>query len=1480
MKRTTILSSLFALSISHSAVADVFFSEYIEGSSNNKAIELYNSGSEAVNLADYSIQIYFNGNTTVGTTISLSGFLAAGDTYVVANGNANEDILAVADATGNVAYNGDDAVVLLNNDAIVDVFGQIGVDPGSQWSANGVTTQNETLERLAVYTSGDPIGDDVFDPSSEWLAKGTDVISGLGARSGEATNDEPNEPIDGDITSPCVNCPDLSAVADPDTFEYSNFYASVIDAVALLSSEPSDAERQSIKALLTQTSSANQVNLSYAEVWSALTQTDEDPNNSDNVILIYSGRSIAKTSNGSGDASQDPDNWNREHSWPSSHGFSSDSFEAYTDIHQLRPADISVNSTRGNLDFDVSDNSISEAPGSYVDSDSFEPRDEVKGDIARMMMYMDTRYEGDSADSTPDLVLVDRETTSGEPALGKLCTLLAWHEFDPVDDTELERHDKIYQYQGNRNPYVDNPDWVDIVYPSANCDDIDEPVDPIDPVEPVGTPLLLSAIFDGDLSGGLPKGVELYVTQDIPDLSVCGLGSANNGGGSDGQEFTFPADSALAGTFIYVATEETGFNTYFNFTPDYTSSAMAINGDDAVELFCDGEVVDIYGVVDVNGDNETWDYTDSYANRVSFTDATGSFDESNWVFAGRSALDGISIGDDVNLGSFEYAAEITELFMSEYIEGSSNNKAIEIVNLGSSSVDLSEYQIVGYQNGNTSAGFTIQLEGSVAAKSVFVLVNSQASSTLTSIADQTSGSLIFNGDDAVTLVKSGEIIDSLGQIGVDPGSQWGSDLTSTQNNTLVRLVEITEGDTDASDSFDPSLEWEGFAQDDFTNLGSYDGFGIDPIDPVDPVVELGLCFEEATFISSVQGDSEQSPLVGEELVVEGVVTFVASELGGFFIQEENADTDGDANTSEGIFIDAGELAVDFIEGDVVRVKGIVVESFSRTQIDANELSSVCGQDSVSVEYFVMPFTADTNLEALEGMLVMNQDDLVVTGTYQYVQFGQAVLASERLFNPTHLYTPGSQEAIDLEESNNLNQLFLDDVADGAYNTPTVFGDLSPFNALRTGSVVMPSTYVMDYGFGDYRLRPVEPVSYVLEERPALEDVAGNLSIASFNVLNLFNGDGQAGGFPAARGASNYDEYLLQLDKIVTAIAELDASVVGLMEIENDGYGELSSIAQLVDALNAYLGDDLYTYVSASEPQGTDEISVGLIYRQDLLETVGDLQVLDSSNSITDDSGALFDDEKNRPSFAQQFEFKEAEKTFVVNVNHFKSKGASCGTGDDDTTTGQGNCNLTRTRAAQALHVWLEQTYPGEPIIIVGDLNAYAQEDPITTLANAGYVDVARALKGPKAYSYTFSNEFGSLDYALANAAAYELVQDVTEWHINADELSAFDYNDTLGFTSIAKPSDYIDMSAYRSSDHDPILLGLLLEKDLLFGDVNGNGRLDFYDYFIIIFTRGAVEGSSQYLESADLNENGVIDRFDRRIWIRAYVDYIRESRLR
>ncbi|MEK4131124.1 endonuclease [Solibacillus sp. FSL W8-0474] len=198
--------------------------------------------------------------------------------------------------------------------------------------------------------------------------------------------------------------------------------------------------------------------ISYSNVWTALRETDEDPYNPNNVILLYTGRSQSELTNG-GNAND----WNREHVWAKSHGDFGTSMGAGTDLHHLRPTDASVNSSRSNLDFDNGGNEHSEARGNYYDSDSWEPRDSVKGDVARMLFYMAVRYEGDSGEL--DLELNNRVNNGSAPYHGKLSVLLQWHKEDPVDNFERTRNEIIYtDYQHNRNPFIDHPEFASAIW--------------------------------------------------------------------------------------------------------------------------------------------------------------------------------------------------------------------------------------------------------------------------------------------------------------------------------------------------------------------------------------------------------------------------------------------------------------------------------------------------------------------------------------------------------------------------------------------------------------------------------------------------------------------------------------------------------------------------------------------------------------------------------------------------------------------------------------------------------------------------------------------------------------------------------------------------------------------------------------------------------------------------------------------------------
>jgi len=305
-----------------------------------------------------------------------------------------------------------------------------------------------------------------------------------------------------------------------------------------------------------------------------------------------------------------------------------------------------------------------------------------------------------------------------------------------------------------------------------------------------------------------------------------------------------------------------------------------------------------------------------------------------------------------------------------------------------------------------------------------------------------------------------------------------------------------------------------------------------------------------------------------------------------------------------------------------------------------------------------------------------------------------------------------------------------------------------------------------------------------------------LRVASFNVLNYFTTFGE-------RGADNQAEFDRQRTKIITALVALDADVVGLMEIENDGYGEYSAIADLVNGLNAVAGAGSYAYIDPGvEKIGDDEIAVGLIYQPAHVTPVGAAAILDDSFN------PAYHEDKNRPALAQTFAENATGEKFTAVVNHLKSKGSSCADlGDPDTGDGQGNCNLTRTRAMTVEIEWLatDPTGSNDPdFLIIGDLNAYGMEDPIVAALDAGYTDLSKQYLGDEAYTYIFDGMSGYLDHALSNPSLTGQVTGATEWHINADEPSVIDYNVEY------KPQDFYAPDAYRSSDHDPVVVGLNL----------------------------------------------------------------------
>ena len=464
-----------------------------------------------------------------------------------------------------------------------------------------------------------------------------------------------------------------------------------------------------------------------------------------------------------------------------------------------------------------------------------------------------------------------------------------------------------------------------------------------------------------------------------------------------------------------------------------------------------------------------------------------------------------------------------------------------------------------------------------------------------------------------------------------------------------------------------------------------------------------------------------------------------------------------------------------------------------------------------------PVAAVSDLERHEGMSISIAQELTVTEVFTLARFGEAALSvGGRLETPTNAVAPGA-DAIALQDLNDRSRILLDDGNNQQNIDPTRYpqGGLSASNTLRVGDSTPSLTGVLEFRFGVYRVQPVADITFTHSNpRPlAPEPVGGNLQVAAFNVLNYFNGngsglDGAAGGFPTARGANNLLEFDRQRAKVISAMSALDADVIGLMELENDDTdAQFGAIEDLVAGLNTAAGSEKYDFIDTGVV-GTDAIRVGIIYQPAVVTPVGSHAIIDSTVD------PRFIDTLNRPSIAQTFELNGSGERFTSVVNHLKSKGSDCDhVSDPDTGDGQGNCNLTRTAAAEALVDWLaaDPTGSGDPdVVVLGDMNAYAMEDPITVFKDAGYVDTIAAFVGSDGYSFVFDGQSGYLDHALASPSLAAQVSGVTEWHMNADEPIALDYN--VEFKTPNQVNTFYDDGPYRSSDHDPALVGLDLNS--------------------------------------------------------------------
>lgn len=844
---------------------------------------------------------------------------------------------------------------------------------------------------------------------------------------------------------------------------------------------------------------------------------------------------------------------------------------------------------------------------------------------------------------------------------------------------------------------------------------------------------------------------------------------------------------------------------------DLTNGSGWYNGDDAVVLLKDGTTIDVIGQIGVDpgsqwgsGDASTQDNTLRRISSIEMGDTDGSdaFDPSlEWDGYAVDTFDGLG-SHTIDGGGGEADPVINE-FVANHT-GTDTNEYVEV--FGDPDTDYSAYSILQLE-GDTSKGVidTVLSVGTTNADGFWV--------------SNYFGDEFENGTITLLLVT-----DFTGSDGDDLDTDDDGTLDVTPWSALVDAVAVLDGGdgdlTYASTVLYPYYDGLSYAPGGASRYpdgaaawvrNDFDGEGLPgftgSISPDEAYNTPGAsndvyipppeaCGDPYTAIYDIQGNALYSPLDGTAVSTEGVIVGDFQDgKNGFYLQDVSGD--GDPATSDGVFV--YYTGTDVNVGDYVRVAGTVDEYYSLTEVTNVSQVWMCSTAALpTAAELALPVTSVDDFEPYESMLVTFPQALYISEYFNFDRYGEIVLTEGRQFQPTAVFEPGSPEAIALAEYNALSRITLDDGRgsqnpDPAYHPNGAIFDLT--NLFRGGDQVQNLTGVLDYSFDLYRVQPTQGADY-LPQNPRTaqpDDVGSDLKVASFNVLNYFT-------TLNSRGANTVEEFERQRTKIFAALAAIDADVVGLIEIENNG----DALQDLTAGLNAYLGADIYSYVDTGVI-GVDEITVAFIYKPATVSLVGAYAVLDDP-AFTDPLN--YGEQKTRPALAQSFMDNQNGGIFTAVVNHLKSKGSECGEGDDDPM--QGSCNLTRTLGAQAMLDWLagDPTGSGDSdFLIMGDLNAYDKEDPIDVLLAGGYSDLVNLYQGEYAYSYVFDGQLGYLDHALANPALMSEVTGVTVWHINADEPDLIDYDMT--YKQDAQDALY-EPNAYRSSDHDPVIVGLAM----------------------------------------------------------------------
>ena len=739
------------------------------------------------------------------------------------------------------------------------------------------------------------------------------------------------------------------------------------------------------------------------------------------------------------------------------------------------------------------------------------------------------------------------------------------------------------------------------------------------------------------------------------------------------------------------------------------------------------------------------------------------------------------------------AAAPTTPYISELHYDNTGTDSGEFVEVtlpaGTSSADLS---VVLY-NGDSGA-----LHGTVYDTDAVPAVTAPSTGPAVAVIDYPVNGIQNGAPDGVALVRSGQVLEFLSYEGAFAGRS-GPATGTTSTDIGVREAGTEPTGWSLSRGYDTATErllWQGPAVATRGSVNPGPGAPDPEPEPVEPCVTM-----PTHDVGEVQGDGPATPVPGREVTVRGTVVADLPGFRGLHVQDAG---DGDATTSDGVFVFSDSFSDSSVDlGDTVQVTGAAGEFNGQTQVSASTVE-VCADgtaDDLPAPADLDLPAGDTERERLEGMLVDPVDTLTVSEVYNLTRFGELTLSEGgRLLQPTEVARPGTAEAAAVASANVARSLLLDDGV-SASTSVTRRPYLDVATPVRVGDeLTFREPLVLGWGFGKWRLQPADGTAAgVFEEQDtrtsAPAPVGGDLRIGAFNVLNYFLTWSGAD----ARGARSAAQFAKQSAKTVAAISGLDADVVTLLEIEDtdsSGYtlGDAdTAVADLVARLNDRAGRTVWAYV----PLPTELYAVERdVIRNAIIYRPARVTPVDAPVGLVDETVWS----NAREPIAQTF--LAEDDVFTVVANHFKSKSPGNPTGDNvDTGDGQGQWNGDRVRQAESLAAFsrrLQATTEDDDVVLLGDFNAYTQEDPIEVLREAGWTDLGELLD-PGRHSYVFDALSGSLDHALGSGSLTAKVTDVAHWNINAVESVAYQYT--------GDPALY-EASPYRSSDHDPLLLGL------------------------------------------------------------------------